>query len=509
MRIFNRLFPFYQKNHLPILATAVVFFITWHKVLNQMFLGEGYIYFDPWFNFFKKGGLANLRNSDNFARLIFDIFPPIFRDNVQTYLLLELTIAVTFFILFYTVLASITKSKLISFTATIFLSVNYVALFEYLANGNYQRFVQRFPNLIPLIISLYCLWKFYSEKKIKYLITSLLFFTISVLMAHFSTFFLPLFIFFTIFQMWENKITLKILFTRFLICLAFILISLYLTKNSEQQPTYNMIGFFSQEKNIIERVVLQIPIITIPHNLMNYFEKELPRPTPFPNMTLKLFLVPCLIIYLGGAILVIKRLPKLKALYFTSLFSMLAVTFLYMYVDTRINIQIPPFGENRYYLPSSVFAVIMWALILKALFLRKKITYLIVSLIILIVFVIYNTSVSWKHIDSIQYQSEMFKRFISYLKNDSDACKKGSVIVTPSYLMWPGPMITQYTCPGTTFFIPSEDGWEEELWINKNNVFVFDYNYEREVGKDLNPKKGKVLDLTQKYRAGEKIIFLN
>jgi len=28
-----------------------------------------------------------------------------------------------------------------------------VALFEYLANGNYQRFVQRFPNLIPLILS--------------------------------------------------------------------------------------------------------------------------------------------------------------------------------------------------------------------------------------------------------------------------------------------------------------------------------------------------------------------
>ena len=70
------------------------------------------MYFDPAYNFFKKGGVSHLKGSDNFARLIFDILPPIFRDNVQAYLLLELLIAVTFFILFYAIFASITKSRL-------------------------------------------------------------------------------------------------------------------------------------------------------------------------------------------------------------------------------------------------------------------------------------------------------------------------------------------------------------------------------------------------------------
>ena len=80
-------------------------------------------------------------------------------------------------------------------------------------------------------------------------------------------------------------------------------------------------------------------------------------------------------------------------------------------------------------------------------------------------------------------------------------------MVAPSYLGWPNPLIKLFYAPkGFQFALPLS-GWEEEYRGQSKNVFVFDYDYQRE-RPSFDPEKGKVIDLTEKYRRGEKIKFL-
>lgn len=508
MKQFFKHFIFYQKKFTPALLIVSLTIFVWHKILSQMFLGEGYMYINPNQYLLSGKGFPKLWGYDNFARLFFQFLSSLFRENIQAYQIAALIVAIILFLTFYIVISKITKDKFVGFTATVFLSVNYVALFEYLAAGNYQRFIQRFPNFIPIFISFFFLWKYLNKKRLIYLLASLSLYTLAVLMGHFSILLLPFLIIFTIVQMFNNKITIRTLSSRIIICLVFTFISFYLTRHSEQSPAYNILSFFSIEKGLFERVVLQIPMVTVPLNLMNSFGKLFPELTSFSNATLIIFLIPCLILYFGGAILVVKRLPKLRSIYLTSLFSMFAVILLYIYVDPRLVVQAGVLGQNRYYLPPSFFAVIMWAIILKCLLFKKRVLYLLMSFGIMSIFIYYNTIAIWKDIYAIQYQSEMFKRFISYVKDHPNGMDSNSIIVAPYYLMWPAPLISQYISPGTEISLSSE-GWEKNFWPQKNKVFVFDYDYQGKRGKVYDPRKGHLIDLTKKYRAGEKIVFLN
>ena len=127
----------------------------------------------------------------------------------------------------------------------------------------------------------------------------------------------------------------------------------------------------------------------------------------------------------------------------------------------------------------------------------------------ILLFIYYNTSLIYKHIDSIQYKSEMLKSFLEYIKARSGEFNNQTIIIVPSYLQWPAPMITEYgNYPGIQ--VRSEfDGWEKKYWDVKDNVYVFDYEYEKNVDRTIHPKAGRMIDFTQKFRQGEKVQFLN
>lgn len=493
---------FYQKNLLFYLLIALTTFFVWHKILNQTFLGEGYYYFNSKIYLtntaeWKRHGLWEY---DNFAKIFFQILVPIFKDNIQLYQLTALIITTILLITFYKILSNITKDKFLSFTATIFLSTNYYALFEYLAAGNYQRFIQRIPNLIPTAISFYFLWKFLETKKINFLIISLCLYSLGILMGHFSSMLLPLFLIYPFIEILREKIDLRNLTMRVVICVAFAAITLLLTKNGDQKPAYGFSQFFQVEQNIPERVLYQTPLITFPTDSMEFVRKLLSPVLPNTYAeTYRLFLIPSLILYLGGAFLVSKKLPKLFLLYLTFLFSMVSIMFLYMYVDPRLNV-LGSFGEDRYFLPSLLFAVILWAMIIRALFLESKKKYLAASIILLIFFALYNTNKIWWHIESIQYKSEMMNGFINYFRENRNNFKEGSIFVAPSYLSWPGSLITEIILKDkSSQFVVESRLWNKDIWSQKETVYVFDYDY----------KNRKLIDLTGKYRSGEKVELLN
>lgn len=498
----------FLKGSLPIILIILLSFLVWHKILNQIFLGEGYMYFNTNLIFVDWKGVYNIWGYDNVARLIFSIFPPIFRDNLLAYQFLELIIAISLYISIYFVVYKITKDKLIALTSAIFFLGNYVGSYFLMATGNYQRFVQRVPNLIPAIFAFLFLFYFYKEKKIKYYLFSLGFYSLSLFAGHFSSLILPLFVIYPLVQLFEEKLTVKETILRLSEIALFIAITFLITKRSEEAPARNFIQFLQSEPHLLERVIYQIPMITIPLNLIisvaNTFKPPIKDPyTPI----LKIFSYLCVSINLFGAFVIIKKVPRLFTLYITCFLSMLGTMLLYIYIDPRLNVLIY-FGADRYFIISSIFAAISWALIIKAVFQNKKMYY-IFSAVILVVYISYNISAINTSINSIQYKSEEMKKVIYYGEKIAPKFTNSSVIIAPYYIAWCLPVVTRFHSPDGASLVLPTNGWEEKYWSQRENVFVLDYDYERIPGEGFNAERGHVVDLTQKYRNGEKIQFLN
>lgn len=505
MAIFNK------KNCFALISIIGLTFLVWHKILNQVFLGEGYYYFNRGLDFIGPQGINfEVRTYDNFARLLFDIFPPLFKDNIQLFMFLELLIITVLYLAIYYVITTITKSRMIGFSATVFFLANYVSSFYLIADGNYQRFVQRIPNFIPAIISFYYLFKFHEAKRIKYYFYSLGLYTLALLMGHFSSIMLPLFFFYPLIHLLKEKKSLKVFFTRIVTVLPFLLVTFYITRTGDQAPAGSLLRFLLTEPDVLKRVLYQIPLVTVPLDIIKFFAKTVltkPESEPYSSIV-PFFTLVSLIFYLFGGYMVFKRRKDLIILYITCFLSMIGSMFLYMYIDVRIN-PLKYFGADRFYFVPSLLSAICLGIILKVIFIKQKIFSQLIPLLILSLYIVYNTSLIWTHIDSMQYKSEMMKSFLKHIKENAGQFNSQTVIIVPSYLQWPAPLIIEYgDHPG--MIVRSEfDGWEAKFWSIKENVYVFDYEYEKNVDKEIYPKAGHVVDFSEKYRRGEKIQFLN
>lgn len=510
MQIFSNILTFYKKNYLAIISIIGLTFLVWHKILNQVFLGEGYIYFNKFapYTFITSHGLLNIGRSDNFARFVFDIFPPLFKDNIQYYFLFELIIIIILYISLYSTVAIITKSKLIGFLSTVFFLANYVGSFYLIADGNYQRFIQRIPNFIPIIFSFYFLYKFFNKSNILFYFISLILFAIAIFMSHFSSLILPLFLIYPYVQLINQKRDLKIFLSRSLIALSFLIISFFITHWSEQAPQKSITVFLLTEPHLIEKVLYQIPLITIPLDIVLLASKYLSPPISEPyTQLMPIFTAISIIAYSLGGLIVYKKARSLLVMYITVLLSMLGSILLYIYVDSRLD-PLKYYGADRFFMISSMLAAISWGIVFGTIFNKKAFKINLIILALISIFVYYNTTLIYKHIDSIQYKSEMIKSFTVFVKAHSSQYNNKTVIIVPSYLQWPGPLITEIINPEIKVN-SVQDGWERKYWDIKENVFVFDYEFEKNVDKTTHPYAGHIVDFSEKYRKGEKINFLN
>lgn len=501
----------FKKNYLAIISIIGLTFLVWHKILNQVFLGEGYIYFNKFYpyTFFSSHGILNIERSDNFARFVFNIFPPLFRDNIQAYMFLELLIICTLYLSLYFVVTAITKSKAIGFFSTVFFLANYVGSFYLIADGNYQRFIQRVPNFIPIIFSFYFLHKFFQKNNILFYFISLTLFAFAIFMSHFSSLIMPLFLLYPFVQLIDQKKNIKIFLYRILIALSFLMISFFITHWSEQAPQKSIVLYLLTEPNLIEKVLYQIPLITIPLDFVIYISKQFSPHIIEPYTKLMpIFTAVCIVTYSLGGLFIYKKARTFLAMYITVLLSMIGSMLLYMYVDSRLD-TLKYYGADRFFLVSSMLATISWGIVFGTIFNKNGFKYKLLILAITSLFIYYNTTLVYKHIGSIQYKSEMFKSFITLIKTNSNHYNNKTVIIVPSYLQWPAPLITEYGNHPGMVVRPEFDGWEEHYWNVKENVFVYDYEFEKNVDKITHPNAGHVVDFTNNYRNGEKIKFLN
>lgn len=500
------------KNFFVLSLIVLVTWILWHKILNQAFLGEGYYYYSLGQHFIvkTKHGLTIDRPGklDNFARLMFDVLVPVFKDNLQAFFLLQIITAVIMYFTLYLVLSKITKKSFFSFSATIFFMANYVASFQMMGYGNYQWFVQRIPMLPLVFFSFYLLVKYLRLKRSRYLLFSFFVYFISVFFAHFSIFLLPIFVFYpfvrlvvTSFRKREMKFSE--LLRAVLITTLFTLISLALIQKDGQNPHTNPIAFLFTEPNVVENTLYQIPALAIPHDLIRFIARNSPWgiiKNPFIPI-IKLLLIPIILVYFYAGIKLAKKSRSFFILYLTSALSVLATMYFYIYVDGKDR-PLVNFDQGRHLFVPSMFGAICFAILLYVL-IKRKVVYKIIVSILLLITVIYNGHLISKHIDSIQYQSEAFKAYIGAIKSYSSEFTDKTIVATPSYLQWPNLMLDALYAPEGMRFYSGLRPLEKIPVEDRKDVFVFDYAYQKSESGEFDATRGKLLDLTQRYREGD------
>lgn len=511
MKRLKSIFKKYHTHLVPILVIGLCTLFVWYKILNQTLLGEGYHYFDHGHRRFDT--INTFFASDTFPKLLFEFLPNIFMDNILLYIILQLLVMISLYTTLYLTIYKITKSKLIGISSSIFFLASYIGSFTMMGTGAYDRFMERVPNLIILLLSFYLLDKFFKTRVNKVLLISYLLFFLGNFLAHHSIFLVPIFLLlpfgYYIANISNKKKSKLSLIKAGLISSLFFVTTLIINSFETLKPTRGFLEFISTDSTLLKKIFYQIPILFIPKDLISFIGKISGDSTPFAQ-TSGMLLLPILIVLILGIFLVKKRLAHSLPLYLATLLSLPVTSFLNIYAYDSSPNPLKNFGEDRIYFISSICSSIVLALLLKSFFKKATDAYKIASVIILICYISYNSQLIWKNIDLAQYKSEAMKRYLVKVDHLSPQFKEKVIIVAPPEFQWPIALIRLKYNNQNIEFMAFHTGWEKEINLNdKSAVFVLDYDYELLPGQNYDPNKGKFIDKTEEFRSGKEVIPIN
>jgi len=499
-----------NKNFFSIILLVALTIISWFPVFKQTFQGEGFIYFELPFNFFPfyKG---RMWEPDIFARIQFDFFQITLRDKILYYQIYMVFVVILVGIFFYFLLKNITKNRISSFMASILFVCNYTGFFELLGNGGYQRFVQRIPNIIFTSYSLLMLNKFLDEKKYKYLLTSIFVFTLGVWGAHYSTFFLPVFILLPILKVIfsGNNKRVRNYITSFIISSSYLLINLYIINKDPSTPDVGFLDFFFKSEKLFEKIFIQLPITTFQVNLIDFLNKTIPSLYQSPPIKLlDILILPSLLIFLSGGYIIYKKECKLFPVYTSSFLSMFSAFILNIWAAPFRPLE--SFGTDRYYMVPMFFSSICMALIFFVTYKHNKKTFYVIFSIFLVLYII-NTITIHRKINESYYKHLAMKAYIDYVKNNELGLKENDILYARRFYLWSTIYIrTFYKYLPYINFQELHNGWEKDMVTKKfdpNRVHIIDYDFGGARGSKFDESRGKIVDYTDQFRKGKKMIF--
>lgn len=503
-----------MKKHLRQLAVIVfLVFLAWYKILFQTPKGEGFLFFNPAYL------SISFISFDSGARLFFNFFTFLFKDNLQI-----LQICILFFIIllalfFYWFSYETMRNKTIAFISSLFFSVNYVGTYEMQGAGNPTRFTNRAFWFLLLFPSFIFFLKYIKQKKEKYFIFSLLLYTLSVYLAQFSIFFLPMFLTYFMASLFEKKASFKKISTVGLHILLYIIVTViilildhYYDKISFIKyglENQNFFSFLVQHANMIFNQFLhQLSILIFPKQIVlfvcskgGYVLKDV----------LSVFRILSILIYLGLAAFLLKKEKKFKTIIVMLLLFIPIILVLNTYVrgDVVGASDLGNWGSRYLYVPM-IGMSILWALLINSLISSRKIIERDIGLILIVLFLYTQVTTLWKQMDDDYYTYKEIKTSLAYLKSLSPKISNDSVVIVPSMLGYHGAVFAKvYYHKNQGFFMPFQSSWHKKMKIpfDPGNLYVLQYD---PVKRPFDPKKDyileydrekeKVVDLTIKYR---------
>lgn len=504
-----------KKYFSPTLLIFLVLLI-WHKTLFQTFLGEGFFYFDRAQSFFLGLNINHLSISgiweyDNFAKIIFPVLIPVFGYNLQLYQGFQLLIIVILTLVFYKFINYFTHNSWVGFTGAVIFSTSYLGLFEMIGDGQYDRLVQRIPNQILLLISFIQLAKFFESKNIKNYLYSLITFTIAVFLAHFSTFWLPIFILYPIIYSLCQKKKVHLLVNNIAFSTPFVLTNLFLISRDAHTPDGSFVSFVHSHGlgNLVKQMLLQFSNMTLPPVLI----EKIASITSSYESTIIILTLPIIAIIIGGIFLVAKRSKESLPIYLLSIFSLPILLFLSLFlgkvnaiynmrgytyyflpkvysIDSSLTASLK---GDRYYMMPYFFLAIIIAILISTLF-QKKLIYGFVTVIFLVSYVSYNYILVNNNIDKIQPVSEDMKKYLLYINSISNKLSDKSIIIIPREFLWPSVMIrSRYHYPNMVF-LPADSDWKKQVSATDyQNVLQINFYYDKTKDGKINSPNNHII----------------
>lgn len=462
-----------------VLLIVVITLTIWKPITNQVPMGEGYYYFDRCQSSLipAEGCATSIWQYDNLARLLFQLFIPLFEDNIRLYMFAQMGLMITLYLMLFFIISKITKNNLLGFLITLFFIANNTGSFSMMATGNYQRFVQRVPNLIPLLVSYYYLDLYLNKQKLKDICLAVLLFVSSIFLAHHSIFFAPIFV---------SRILISTAFkirelVKSILLISVFLISVFLiTQTDHFVPKQNLKDFIVSTPRISEKVFLQIPNLIIPSELTIKISKNWPYgPVDYPYLLIsKIFL------FLIATISVIsfyksKKNIGINNLFKSAVFALPITCFLnlYAYGDGMPH-PLKSFGEDRIYFIPSIFSSIMLGTLVFWIYSIRGNILKTIMILIMIVYIAYNWGLINRNSQNVSLNSTKMMTFIRYVKYNTNDKDKKIAIIGHSGLLWPRDFLLHfYNTNGNLNLVLDSTDWKNTINPNDwDRINYLEYN---------------------------------
>jgi hypothetical protein len=487
---------------------------TWHQVLNLTLEGEAHIYFNSSYQFYLTPSKENLNtiigNYDNFGRIVYTAFGPLFKVNPFPYMLLLLITIISVNLAFFIFLKAVFKNNMAAFFSTIYAGTSFKSSFQFYARGHYHWFVQRVPETTFIFLSLYFLIIFLQSNKLHHYIFSVAIYTLALFIARFGIQFCPFIIFTITFKLLSHGINRKNIQTAILISLPFLLISFFLLQKTSQETGItqgaihaNRISELLQNtKQVANSISFQLIAISVPFEHIREMSKSAGNLVNLQNIIPHFYPH----IYFAYAIALAFLIFKKSKLIFLAVSSFMAlIVSLFMTVFFGRSVITADIYNGRYfYIPNFFFAIFLGILLIEILNiprLKPASQKLLILIISLKIFSANATQVN-NAINQRLYYFTANKLMYRFLDQNINNFKKDSVILLPTPPMPYFDAVQRfYRYPEITYF-PLEEKSLNNIkgQYDINNIYAYDYSDEYKKGGKADIKKISVIDVTDKYR---------
>lgn len=478
-------------NRIYSLIIVIISLLIWKPILDQVPMGEGYYYFDRCQNKYitPKDCQTTIWQYDNLARISFQTMIPLFGDNINYYMFAQMAIMLALYITLYAVINRVTGDNFFAFSTVILFISNYTGSFSMMAIGNYQRFVQRVPNLIPLLISFSFLAKYFDTKKYSDLVKSIALYAASFYIAHHSIFMLPLFISFIFLNMITQKINVKSVFSNLGSMVTLVGLSVILSLSDHFVPKQGLISFVTRTPQIMEKTILQIPNLLVPTEIVKYIARIWPiSPIPYPfTFVLEIFAIPIILILIIF-LFTIKNDSRSKLLLKSAILALPVVCLLnlYSYGDGAPH-PLRDFGEDRIYFIPSIYSSILVGYIINSTYHHKKRLIKLAAIAILIASIFYNSCLIDRDSKKLMQTSIKMEQFIRYVKVATTDKNIRVMIIGPSHLLWPMQFVTLfYNTNDNLVFALDSSSWRDQIReVNLDKILFLEYTNGKIIEKQI------------------------
>lgn len=479
-----------KKYVLPLFVILLFTIVTWHMIIRQSFMGEGYFYFFYRLDYTSAEKLFRsiILSYDAGAKLLFELLRVAFKDTIVLYQWFLLSCVVLINILFYIVTYQLTQRKAVALVASILLSVSFTG-FEMFALGNYQFFSQRAFYLLLLLPSFLFYLKFLHIRRFRWYICSFVFYAVAITLAHFSFFFFLFFALYVFAFTLVSRLSPRQRFVGLIIFLPFVAVTyFYMNIDTHQyDPSFTtqntLLRFLSLRwSGSLNTILHQLTILTVPEHLITYLSS---RFVTSHHMVSRWFYVPVSVMYSAAGLYLWKREKRLRVMTLTCLLYFPVVFFFNYYIRIEMVERLGS-GSRYLYLPSLAFSI-FWAMFGVSLWSSSKRLVRATCIACFLFWVIVNIRSVWLYIDRDFYQHKASKTSLGYLRSIATTLKDDSIVIVPAILGYYGARFSQmYYGKKNTTFEHFFSNWANELprQFDPKKDIILEYDYKEQVVRD-------------------------